>query len=64
VVFDEPTADLDPEHAELVRDAVAEHCADRTVLLITHSSGLVRQADRVVSLEGGRAVSVPVPVAA
>jgi ATP-binding cassette, subfamily C, bacterial CydD len=64
VVFDEPTADLDPEHAELVRDAVAEHCADRTVLLITHSSALVRQADRVVSLEGGRAVSVPVPVAA
>ena len=64
VVFDEPTADLDPEHAELVRDAVAEHCADRTVLLITHSSALVRQADRVVSLEGGRAVPVRVPVAA
>jgi thiol reductant ABC exporter CydD subunit len=64
VVFDEPTADLDPEHAELVRDAVAEHCADRTVLLITHSSALVREADRVVSLEGGRAVPVRAPVAA
>ena len=64
VVFDEPTADLDPEHAELVRDAVAQHCADRTVLLITHSFALVRQADRVVSLEGGRAVPVRAPVAA
>jgi ATP-binding cassette, subfamily C, bacterial CydD len=64
VVFDEPTADLDPEHAELVRDAVAQHCADRTVLLITHSSALFRQADRVVSLEGGRAVPVRAPVAA
>jgi thiol reductant ABC exporter CydD subunit len=64
VVFDEPTADLDPKHAQLVRDAVTEHCADRTVLLITHSSALVRQADRVVLLEGGRAVPAPVPVAA
>jgi thiol reductant ABC exporter CydD subunit len=64
VVFDEPTADLDPEHAELVRDAVTEHCADRTVLLITHSLALVRHADRVVLLEGGRAVPARVPVAA
>jgi thiol reductant ABC exporter CydD subunit len=64
VVFDEPTADLDPEHAELVRDAVTEHCADRTVLLITHSSELVRHADRLVLLERGRAVPARVPVAA
>jgi thiol reductant ABC exporter CydD subunit len=64
VVFDEPTADLDPEHAELVGDAVTDHCADRTVLLITHSSELVRRADRVVLLERGRAVPARAPVAA
>jgi ATP-binding cassette subfamily C protein CydD len=64
VVFDEPTADLDLEHAEVVRAAVTQHCADRTVLLITHSSELVRQADRVVLLERGRAVPAGVPVAA
>jgi thiol reductant ABC exporter CydD subunit len=64
VVFDEPTADLDPEHAELVCDSVTEHCADRTVLLITHSSALVGQADRVVLLERGRAVPARAPVAA
>ena len=55
VMLDEPTADLDPESAELVADAIERLRAGRTVLLIAHRRELVGRADRVVVLErGGR----------
>jgi thiol reductant ABC exporter CydD subunit len=55
VVLDEPTADLDPESAELVGRAVERLRRGRTVLLIAHRPDLARRADRVVVLEGGAA---------
>src|SRR5262249_6512565 len=51
-VLDEPTADLDPESAEIVALAIEELRCDRTVLLIAHR---ISRADRVVALEAGRA---------
>jgi ATP-binding cassette, subfamily C, bacterial CydD len=59
VVLDEPTADLDPESAELVGRAVERLGRGRTVLLIAHRPELARRADRVVVLEGGRAAVIP-----
>jgi len=56
VILDEPTADLDPESAELVGDAVSRLGEGRTVLVIAHRPELVRRADRVVTLAGGRVV--------
>jgi ATP-binding cassette, subfamily C, bacterial CydD len=53
VVLDEPTADLDPENAELVGRAVENLRRGRTVLLIAHRHELARRADRVVVIEGG-----------
>jgi ATP-binding cassette, subfamily C, bacterial CydD len=58
VILDEPTANLDPESAELVGAAIEHLRADRTVLLITHSVSAARQADRVVELVAGRAEAV------
>jgi thiol reductant ABC exporter CydD subunit len=58
VVLDEPTADLDPESAELVGRAVERLRREGTVLLIAHRPELVRRADRVVVLEGGRATAL------
>jgi ATP-binding cassette, subfamily C, bacterial CydD len=55
VLLDEPTADLDPTSAEVVAEAVERLRPGRTVLLIAHRAELVRRADRVVVLEGGRA---------
>jgi thiol reductant ABC exporter CydD subunit len=55
VVLDEPTADLDPASAELVGQAVERLRRGRTVLLIAHRPELVRRADRVMALAGGRA---------
>jgi ATP-binding cassette, subfamily C, bacterial CydD len=56
VILDEPTANLDPASAGLVRDAVERLRAGRTVLLIVHRPELAALADRVVRLRGGRIV--------
>jgi ABC-type transport system involved in cytochrome bd biosynthesis fused ATPase/permease subunit len=64
LVLDEPTADLDPETAGAVGDAIAQVAAGRTVLLITHRAELLRLADRVIALVDGRLVEVGEEVAA
>jgi ABC-type multidrug transport system fused ATPase/permease subunit len=54
VILDEPTADLDPESAALVADAIDVLREGRTVLLVAHRPELAARADRIVRLEGGR----------
>jgi len=54
VILDEPTADLDPESAALVEDAVDRLRNERTVLVVAHRPSLARRADRVVRLDEGR----------
>ncbi len=54
VILDEPTANLDPDSAELVDRAVELLRAGRTVLLLVHRDELAARADRVVRLDGGR----------
>jgi ATP-binding cassette subfamily C protein CydD len=56
VILDEPTANLDPENAEVVAGAVERLRAGRTVLLAVHRPRLAARADRVVRLEAGRVV--------
>ena len=64
LVLDEPTADLDPESAALVAHAIEHQRGTKSVLLIAHRPELARLADRVLVLEGGRAVAQRDPVAA
>ncbi len=54
VLLDEPVANLDPEGAGLVEDAIERLCRGRTAVLAVHRLGLARSADRVVVLSGGR----------
>src|SRR5262249_10570916 len=54
-VRDEPTADLDPESAELVGDAIEELRGEATILLIAHRPQFAQLADRAVELRDGRA---------
>ena len=56
MILDEPTANLDPESARLVGEAIEELRPRRTVLVITHSPSLVRDPDRVVTLADGKAL--------
>jgi len=58
VVLDEPTADLDRTSADVVAEAIERLRQGRTVLLIAHRPELVRQADRIVVLESGRAAAL------
>jgi ATP-binding cassette, subfamily C, bacterial CydD len=57
VILDEPTADLDPESAQLVGRAIGSLQKGRTILLIAHRPELAWHADRVVVLEAGRPLS-------
>jgi len=54
LILDEPTADLDPWTVETIASALDEIRPGRTVLMIAHRPELVRCADRVVRLVGGR----------
>jgi subfamily B ATP-binding cassette protein MsbA len=56
LILDEATAALDAEAEREVQQAVARLMAGRTVLMIAHRLGTIRQADRIVVLEGGRVV--------
>jgi thiol reductant ABC exporter CydD subunit len=58
VVLDEPTANLDPESAAAIGDAIGRLCAGRTTLLISHDRALAARAGRVVELQDGRVVPV------
>jgi thiol reductant ABC exporter CydD subunit len=59
LILDEPTADLDPESAEIVAAAIERARVGRTALVIAHRPELARLADRVVRLEGGRTIEHP-----
>jgi ABC-type transport system involved in cytochrome bd biosynthesis fused ATPase/permease subunit len=54
VILDEPTADLDPTSAAVVRNAIERLRDGRTVLLVAHRPELAAVADRVVVIDEGR----------
>jgi len=54
LVLDEPTTGLDAESARRVMEPLRRLASGRTTILISHDPALARQADRVVTLEGGR----------
>ena len=59
LVLDEPSASLDADgEAALFRCVIAARERRRTVVLITHSAALVRIADYVATMVGGRLVRV------
>lgn len=57
VVFDEPTSQLDPWTEPQIAAAIDRLRAGRTVLLIAHRQSMLRRADHVVRLDGGRVVA-------
>ena len=57
LLLDEPTASLDPDTADWVRDRLERYCRDRhaTVLLASHNmSEVERLCERVIMLKRGR----------
>jgi subfamily B ATP-binding cassette protein MsbA len=56
LILDEATSHLDTESESLVQAALTALMQKRTVLVIAHRLSTVRQATRIVVLEGGRLV--------
>ena len=56
LLLDEATSALDAENEALVQQALARLRAGRTTLVIAHRLATVRDADRIVVMENGRAV--------
>jgi thiol reductant ABC exporter CydD subunit len=56
LILDEPTAQLDPDNAEAIGEAIDRLRRGRTILLIAHDPELARRADRIVTLSSGRIV--------
>jgi len=57
LLLDEPTAALDGANARIVLAAAARAVPDRSVVLVTHDLGAVRDASEIVVLDGGRVVA-------
>jgi ATP-binding cassette subfamily B protein len=56
LILDEATSSLDAESESLVQDALERLMTHRTSLVIAHRLSTVRNADRVVVLDGGRVI--------
>ena len=56
-MLDEATSALDAAAQAKVVEAYAEVMSGRTTVVISHREEVVRSADRVVVVEGGRVVS-------
>ena len=56
-LLDEPTSHLDDETEATVVEALGRALSGRSALIVTHRPAVMRLADRVVTLEGGRFVA-------
>jgi subfamily B ATP-binding cassette protein MsbA len=58
LILDEATSHLDTESERLVQQALTVLMKRRTVLVVAHRLSTIRQASKIVVLEGGRIVEV------
>src|SRR5262249_2632078 len=57
LILDEPTSSLDAISEEIVFAAIKSLRAGRTTIVIAHRLSTVRDADRILVLDGGRIVA-------
>lgn len=56
VIFDEVTANVDPENEDRLQKAIEELTRDKTVIMITHRLKTVRNAEKILVLDHGEIV--------
>jgi ATP-binding cassette, subfamily B, bacterial MsbA len=55
-IFDEPTSALDPYIEQRVCNAILEHTANKTLIVIAHTPRLIQHADHIIMLDKGKVV--------
>lgn len=56
IILDEATANVDPENENLLADAISSLTRNKTVIMIAHRMKTVKNADKIIVLDGGRIV--------
>ena len=56
VIFDEATANVDPENEDRLQKAIEELTKDKTVIMIAHRLKTVRNADQILVIKNGELV--------
>jgi ATP-binding cassette subfamily B protein len=56
VIFDEPTASIDPVSEYNIFNKIYDFFAKKTVIIISHRFSTVRNADRIIVLDEGKIV--------
>lgn len=57
LIFDEPTSAMDSQTESALIDRLTEELKGRTLVMITHRSALLKLADRIAIVEGGKVVA-------
>lgn len=56
IIFDEATANVDPENEDKLQRAMEALMKDKTIIMIAHRLKTVQKADQILVLDGGRIV--------
>ncbi len=56
VIFDEATANIDPENEDKLRQAIEALTKNKTIIMIAHRLKTIRNADQILVLENGRII--------
>jgi ATP-binding cassette subfamily B protein len=57
MLLDEATSALDAEHEQHIQQALARMLNNRTSIVIAHRLATIRQADRIIVLDGGKIIA-------
>lgn len=56
IIFDEATANVDPENEDRLKKAIDELTRDKTIIMIAHRLKTVQNADQILVLDEGNIV--------
>ena len=57
LILDEPSSAMDNSTELRMKRQLMEHCADKTLILITHKSSMLELVDRLIIVDNGRIVA-------